>query len=862
MLKGGRQRWIPIFIEIIVGLVLLAVVSLNALRRMDYLGADTMQHIRMTDSSRTAYVAKNIVEGRGYTTNDLPAALVDFYDQKGKLHDEDWVNADRFPFAAYLTALIYAVAGGPSWELGILIYNLVFFIAFLLLLYRTTAWCFADKYAGLFAVTIALLHPYTYFFLYWKDGDALLLTLATMAALAVYFRSTPGETSRVVVVLLGSLLAFVFLARPNFGVPLILVMGGSILRRLWATSREVGVGGALRHHLSRELLIPLVVLAWCVPFMIHSLSEWGQPLFSANNIYQLPLGTRYGMGTDTWWKYTEPGQFPTFSLLVERAGGELLTKFTTSWAATIRHILGSHTLEIVLTVGLFAYYRRRGEGAEAAATRPLRLVAGVIAFAVAMNILMLPLYGYQHYSYRHYLAFGLPLLWIASGRAVSLLGASLRPVARRIADHVSTHWRWWLAALVLALLAWNFGTSSPADEHRLFVRTSRFAGSHTVGAAFLLACVVFHRVLLRPPWFPRLVFACFALVFVFYRPNQYMKRANHAFFALDQRVWDELRERRGLVSSFALQNEVAWNTDRKNIPAPEWPMHIYSFLFDHDLEVEDLYIESGEALLGGIFGTAAPGFEGYERLQTYRWLPGYELAFHSETSRGYAKYRIKPVAKASTVFSLVDKAAVQALRRGPDRIDLGDPRTVIFTPHGWADYLEIDGKKVVAGTNRTRERYRDFDEAPFEDASITFFIDERQPISGVMDVYVPAAGSYVFYWNLDLYAYDRPSDRKSHELATLSASAPGWTRVTFDVPKGLVKRGLNKVGFRASSFAPVVLCPQGFETSACEASYRTEEPFTDKEMRGKAPVVIRPEGQQETAFLAASLFAHALELRY
>src|SRR6267142_1097159 len=92
-------------LELAICTLLVLVISLNALRRMEYLG-DTAETIRMTDASRNALVARNIVEGNGYTTNDLPAALVDFYDQRGKLHDEHWVNADRFPFASYATAAL------------------------------------------------------------------------------------------------------------------------------------------------------------------------------------------------------------------------------------------------------------------------------------------------------------------------------------------------------------------------------------------------------------------------------------------------------------------------------------------------------------------------------------------------------------------------------------------------------------------------------------------------------------------------------------------------------------------------------------------------------------------------------------
>ena len=837
---------------------IVTLLSLNALRRMDYLDPDTMAHIRVSDASRTAYVAKNIAEGRGYTTNDLPAALVDFYDERGKLHDPHWVNADRFPFGAYMTAALYKVTGSTSWVVGILVYNALFFIAFIVLLYHTTRSIWGDRYAALFAAAIPLLHPYTYMYLYWKDGDMLFLSTACIALFVTYFRAPPGTMSRRFAIGFGTVLAFVFLSRPNQGAPILLALGASIVHRLWVSGRARGFAGALKHHLQHELLIPLAVLLWCLPFMVHSMSEWGTPLFSANNLYQLPLGTRYGMGTDTWWKYTEPGQLPTLGLLSERAGDELIAKFTTSWAATIRHLLESHALELVLVTGLVVWYGRRA--AEPGA-RPVRWASFVVLFAVAMNLILLPLYSYQNYSFRHYIAFGFPLVWIGAGRAISVLVEELRPTARSVREHVARHTRWYLFFAAVAVLAWNVGASSQPDGYRLFARTSRFFGDHWMGISLLFVIVLGRRWFTRPPWFPRVAAALVVLVFLYYRPNAVVKRWHFLFQPVDDRVWDTLRERQGVVSSFALQSEVAWMAGRKNVPAPELPMHVYSFLFDHQLEIEDLYIENAQAMVDGPFSGAAPGFEGYQRLQQYRALPGYEVAFHAEAVRGYPKFRMAPLFKASTVFRLVDRAAVQRIRRSPDRIALGDPANVIYTPHGWAGYLTIDGKSVVTGTNVTQARYTPKMPGAWEDGSITFFIDQRHPRAVELAFYAPHATTYTFYWNLDLYAYDRPKDRPAHQLGTHTVATPGWQRVRLEVPAPLLKQGLNKLGFRRGEWAPTVICPEPLSVDSCLGSFAQNGP-QDEELQGLPPHVVRAGGVAELQYPVVSMFAHELVFVY
>jgi len=54
-------------LELAVCAVLVAAIGVFGLWKMDYLGSSTAVHVRMTDNSRSAYVAKNIVEGNGYT---------------------------------------------------------------------------------------------------------------------------------------------------------------------------------------------------------------------------------------------------------------------------------------------------------------------------------------------------------------------------------------------------------------------------------------------------------------------------------------------------------------------------------------------------------------------------------------------------------------------------------------------------------------------------------------------------------------------------------------------------------------------------------------------------------------------------
>jgi hypothetical protein len=508
--------------------------------------------------------------------------------------------------------------------------------------------------------------------------------------------------------------------------------------------------------------------------------------------------------------------------------------------------------------------RPASSAAGPAGDRAARIVAWIVGFALIINLAVLPLYGYQQYSYRHYMAFGLPLLWLVCGRAASLLGTEVIAGARRTIGHVAGHRALYILAAVALVVAVNVGVYD-ADASWMFGRVSRIVGPHWLGLALTVAVVLLRRSLVRPPWFPRLACLAFVVVFIYFRPYTAMKRLNLVWRAADENVWDVLRERRGIVASFALQGEVAWNTGRNNIEAPEWPMHLYSFAFDHKLAIEDVYIESAAALLSpfdGPFVQAAPGFEGYARLQRWHTLPGYDLAFHSESNRGYPRFRVKPHAKASTDFRLSDPVAVSAIGRSPNRIELGDPAQVIYTAHGWASYYKIDDKSVVAGTDITRSRYGENPDAPYEDAGITFFLDQRRPSSVDLEIYAPAAATYHWYWNLDLYAYDRPRDRPAHAVGTYIASQAGWQRVHLAIPPGVTRAGLNKLGFRTAQMQPTVLCPAKLSDDACAEQAERFYPYDPRAPDAVEAVVIRPGELDELEHERVTMFVHSIAFNY
>jgi hypothetical protein len=840
--RGQRDVWVC--------LALVTVVSCVVLWRLGLL-APNQQDVLVVDNARTAEVARNIALGHGYTADDLPTSLVAFYDQEGKLHDDRWVNADRFPFTAYAIAALYLVTGQRDAWTGVIGYNLITFVLFLVALYVFVRRVTESKVGGGIAVTLALLHGHTYFFLFMKDADMMLLAVLALSCFHRYFGTRLEDRSAGHMIWFGTVLGWSFLARPNVGAPFMAVLLAVSLVGLVQAVRRLGAGAALRRWAMTDAIAGAVAALWLLPFLIHTMAEWGSPFFSANGLYQPMLGTRFGMGTDTWWRYVPGGYDYSRGHLWTDARSDMIAKLTTSWLATLRTFVSAYFVEIALALGAIQVART-----EASRRSPgLRGTVLVVLVVFAFNFAVLPLYSYRDYSWRHYLAFVLPVVWLAAAITLLHVGRWMTPAWDQAQGWARRHVRAIVAvgAVIVVVVAVR---TPGGDGNYAVMAIVRFWESRWLLATATLGAILGIGRMRRWSGTTWGLAALTVAVIVLYRPHTGHKNFTHIHVPASTRVFTELGRRNGIVVSFAHQTQVSWNTGRKNIPAPEFVLNLYALARAHRLELEDLYIESPAAMLNpydGLFGRAAPGFEGYLRLATYRdHLPGYRLAFHAETTVGISRFKIAPRPKSSTVYTIADRGEIDGLFRTPDTIAIGTPASVVHTAHGFGGYYAIDGKDTVAATDATRKRYTPKTDRPWEDTSITLFVDDRTPTQVTVEFYAVADNSVELYWNLDLDEYTPAGARGAHSLGKLAITEPGWNRATFDVPAGLVRRGLNKLGFRAERFTRVALCDAGTTEALCAElrGDRADQP---------AATLMRAPTEEPDQVVNLSMFLHRVD---
>lgn len=466
----------------------------------------------------------------------------------------------------------------------------------------------------------------------------------------------------------------------------------------------------------------------------------------------------------------------------------------------------------------------------------------------AFNFLTLPLYSYRYYSWRHYLGFVLPLVWVGASSGALRIGAWLS--ASRAAPHVRHVLQALLLLFIGGLVVARVGTPG-TDGNLLAMGVTDF---WRAGARMALLALASLMVIPLWRWWSSttwlLVLSTIAVV-ALYRPHLDHKDFTHVHLPASGEVWTELGRRQGPVAAFALQALVPWNTGRKTVMAPEWVMNLYEMSRVHGLGFEDIYIESPEAALypsSGLFG--APGFEGYLRLARYRGhLPGYRLSFHEEGEVGDPAFGIRARPKSSTTYTLADPAALAGLFRTPTVIPIGEEAAVVHTAHGFGGYYRIDGTPTVAATDATRRRYTPGADRAWEDSSVTFFVDAPVPSRVTVRFYAPAPNVLTFYWNLDLDEFTPAAERARHRIGEVTVTGRGWRSITLDVPAVLVRPGLNKLGFRAETFAVAALCDVDTPDLLCPTSAGTS----------RASVLIRAGSGEPNEVVNVSVFLHRLD---
>lgn len=103
--------------------------------------------------------------------------------------------------------------------------------------------------------------------------------------------------------------------------------------------------------------------------------------------------------------------------------------------------------------------------------------------------------------------------------------------------------------------------------------------------------------------------------------------------------------------------------------------------------------------------------------------------------------------------------------------------------------------------------------------------------------------------DLDLDEYTPEAKRARHQIGEVAVTTPAWQTLSLDVPRALVRRGLNKLDFRAETFTLTALCGIDTPGPLCPTSAGGSQ----------ASVLIRADTVEPNQVVNLAMFLHRLD---
>src|SRR5437879_3412501 len=258
------------------------------------------EHIAiLSDHVREALVARNCLEGRGWTTPILPLYSLNLYREMGLLDKgPPWPNSERFPLPTLITASLMFVFG-KSGIVSVLFYNLLFHFLALLAVYWLTLKTFKDKTTAFLAGLLFITNPDVSNGLAdGKTGPDLFIAIMGLATLLSWLR----KPSLGRCVLASMVCGLAFLMRYNLGA-IFFVTSLLTFAVVQADSRFPYINRKIVFYAT---IYTVVFLAFMTPLLVYNERTFHKLFFSLNAQLQFSNVTRLVSFTDPWWKLEGP----------------------------------------------------------------------------------------------------------------------------------------------------------------------------------------------------------------------------------------------------------------------------------------------------------------------------------------------------------------------------------------------------------------------------------------------------------------------------------------------------------------------------------------------------------------------------
>lgn len=256
------------------------------------------------DALYEAQVARNILDGKGYATNEMPLYAVDLYREKGLSLEAPWVNTHKFVLPVYIKLFFIKIFGDSLTSVTFL-YSYSFHFLTVLLIYFFALRLWPKKYTFAFlSAFIFLINPILGFGTPYIMLSGLNLGIdAFFFLLFLYVMHAWWRERKDWLLFAGGLVSGIaLLDRYNSGLYIVITFLALAYLFVWKRDQAASLQESLKIFIKKYLIYIGGFAIIAIAFIAWNLKATSHAFLSINGLFQLLFDTKYNSFIDPWYK--------------------------------------------------------------------------------------------------------------------------------------------------------------------------------------------------------------------------------------------------------------------------------------------------------------------------------------------------------------------------------------------------------------------------------------------------------------------------------------------------------------------------------------------------------------------------------
>lgn len=767
------------------------------------------------DSLYEAQVARNVLDGKGYTTSEMPLYAFNMYKEIGLDLGKQWINTHKFFLPVYLKLIFIKLFGNNLFSVTFL-FSYFFHLFTIVALYFLSLKIWPEKPVLAFISSfIFLINPVLGFGSPYTMSSGLNLLVDSFIFLIFLYAMLQWKlTNKTFYLFFGGVISGIaFLDRYNSGLYIVAVFFVLLYLLIFKKYKNTSLKSAFFEFIKKYFIYFSGFFLIVFLFVLWNFNNIGRFFLSINGVFQILFDTKYNSFIDPWYKLNYVFSTSNPFIFALKHPIDLILKWLKYFLLdTIRFFSFEGVLWWTpLVIGYFVLVIKNKFNREEA--EKINYLLYFIGILIILQLIILPIWA-GSIPYFFYL---FPVFSLLIGRFIYYIYQQLKKVNYikdlKLKDGLNKICEFLVSDLYVKIL-----TITLVFISCLFIINVAFSG-------------VFEPLLLKNYYVS--IFLFFVLlglvftVFIFYKQLPVLFLIIGLLFFISQTKvlnnksqseilrdrWDlednienikflKNFNKGGISLSLAPWNIVWWsNNILRSAPIPEYPDEIYLLENEYKQKIDSLYLNK---ITKYPFEFISYAWNGYQRVINF----GYSIeGFNIEK-------RIKD--------GIILARGKETLLSNTDMIDFGKNTANSHLIWGWGENIqEKDFDYTLAGnynylvnfekksltrvsekksTEKTDVIVPDliFNDEEFKmfqyfkpDAELTFLINDNKPTK--LEI---SAKSLVGDLNIDLYLNGNLLYRgqPASKIGIINIEDK-WTKSFLDLNDKLINNGLNKISF-------------------------------------------------------------------